>query len=250
MSNILKDILDSIRGLEIETTSVSTDKVMVIRDSRGAGREPIYITLANLITGIGGIAPIPVVRINNPIVALNTVNANIQALDAAVGVSPTSLNIIQTSKSANSNLSLIDATYNNMPFIAASGITTTVGRMTLKTKIISHACTAAATNVMAINVPVGAIILAGQVITDTSLVFAGGGVSANVTWTTSGLIIATALAAKNTEASKMYDSFTRTALVAGTVETMTLTPNAGTIDVGGVVICMAYYYELTDPIKL
>lgn len=60
-----------------------------------------------------GVPPTPVVRTNNPIIAANTVNANISALDTAIGVTPTSLNTILAANSVNANLSLLDAALQN-----------------------------------------------------------------------------------------------------------------------------------------
>ena len=50
----------------------------------------------------------PVARTNNPVVVATTIEAKIQALDNAVGVTPTSTNYISASNSVNVNLSAVD----------------------------------------------------------------------------------------------------------------------------------------------
>lgn len=119
---------------------------------------------------------------------------------------------------------------------------------TVKGKSVVHTCTAAATNTIAIDIPVGAKILGAQAIVSTALVFAGGGVSADLTWATSGQTVAATLAAKNTKGKAIFDvnDSTDKDIVSGSVEKMTLTPDAGTINVGGVVVVTAWYAELTD----
>lgn len=116
----------------------------------------------------------------------------------------------------------------------------------IKTAQIVHTTTAAATNTIDIDVPIGAKLIGASVIVTEDLVFAGGGVSAELTWTTSGQVIGTALASQNDKASAFFDENADAAIVAGSVETMTLTPDAGTLGAAGELTIMAVYAELTD----
>lgn len=118
----------------------------------------------------------------------------------------------------------------------------------IKSKSIVHTCTAAATNVIAINIPVGAKLIGAQILVSTLMVLAGGGVTWEATWTAATQTIGGAgqLLTKNTKVKALFDANGASPIVAGAVETITITPNAGTIDVGGVLVVTAWYEELTD----
>lgn len=147
----------------------------------------------------------------------------------------------QTSQTIDSSLGVTgDLTFTEGVLSPATSSTYSV-----KSKQVVHTCTAAATNVIAINIPVGARIIGASAVVSTALVFAGGGASATLAWTTSGGNVATSLAAKNTKGSALWNT-TVNPVVSGSDKTMTLTPNAGTIDVGGVIVVTAWYEELTD----
>ena len=64
---------------------------------------------ASMVTGIAGANAVPVARTNNPIVGANKPNQNIASLDAAIGVTTTSVKTIVAANSVNANLSLLDA---------------------------------------------------------------------------------------------------------------------------------------------
>ena len=73
----------------------------------------------------------PIVRTNNPTLAANLPNDNIAALDAAIGVTPTSTTVIATAASVNTNLSALDT------YIAALPSLTTLSIKTVK-KNVGH----------------------------------------------------------------------------------------------------------------
>jgi|WetSurMetagenome_2_1015567.scaffolds.fasta_scaffold190794_2 hypothetical protein len=132
---VLTTYLSKIRT--VRTSISSTNDIMVMASMNNGTTDPIYlITYADL----QGAAPVPVVRTNNPIIGTNTSNANVDALDAAIGadntpiartnnptvinttinakvdaldaaigVTPTSTNIVVAASSVNANLSAIDA---------------------------------------------------------------------------------------------------------------------------------------------
>ena len=90
-----------------------------------------FVTPLSAASGIGA-AVVPVVRTNNPTIGANDVNENISALDAAIGVTPTSTNVIAAANSVNTNLSLVDAAIHNLQnttsaTIAAAGANQTNG---------------------------------------------------------------------------------------------------------------------------
>lgn len=69
--------------------------------------------ISNISASIG-VAPIPVVRTNNPIIGANTINDNIDALDAAIGVDPTPVGTrtagtIAVANSVNVNIDALDS---------------------------------------------------------------------------------------------------------------------------------------------
>ena len=68
----------------------------------------------------------PVVRTNNPAVAADSIYSNIDHLDAAIGVTPTSVNIIAGANSVNVNLSAIDSAVYALQ-TAASGTVAATG---------------------------------------------------------------------------------------------------------------------------
>lgn len=118
----------------------------------------------------------------------------------------------------------------------------------IKSKSIVHTCTAAATNVIAINIPVGAKLIGAQILVSTLMVLAGGGATWEATWTAATQTIGGAgqLLVKNTKVKALFDANGASPIVAGAVETITITPNAGTIDIGGVLVVTAWYEELSD----
>ena len=95
---------------------------------------------AALATAIGDDVT-PIVRTNNPTLADNDVNENIEALDAAVGVTPTSTEFISNSASVNANLSTLDAdaqTKNEelgLGTFANATITAAVGELAIYSRI-------------------------------------------------------------------------------------------------------------------
>lgn len=116
----------------------------------------------------------------------------------------------------------------------------------IKSKQIVHTTTAAATNVIAINIPVGARIIGASAIVTTALTFGSGGADVDLTWTTSSEVIAAGIVDKNDKGSALFDQNAAAAVVSGSVETITATPDTGTIAAGGVIVVTAWYEQLTD----
>lgn len=112
-------------------------------------------------------------------------------------------------------------------------------------KQLVHTVSGGATEVIPINIPVGARIIGAQIIVSTVLAFTTG-TEVTPTWTASTQQIgSTTLAAKNSKVTALYDQNAESAIVSGAVETITLTADAGTVD-SGVVVVTAWYEELTD----
>ena len=127
-----------------------------------------------------GLDVIPVVRTNHPTLTTNSLSANITALDNAIGVTPTSTNVIVAADSVNQNLSLLDTAVQAL----SAGTTAT--------KVISKTVGApgvagcnfnftSAANTTAQNIDLGAIVPAFSRIIDVAVictsasVFSGGG---------------------------------------------------------------------------
>lgn len=82
-------------------TPVSRTNNPIIADN------PINTNIDVLDTAIGADL-VPVARTNNPTLAANAVIANISVLDAAVGVTPTSTNYVAAANSVNANITALD----------------------------------------------------------------------------------------------------------------------------------------------
>jgi hypothetical protein len=113
---------------DIDASAVSTAGVYELTFDPPSG---VY-TVTPVSSASIGAAVTPIVRTNNPTIGANTVNANISALDAAIGVTPTSTNVIAAANSVNTNLSLVDAAIHNLQnttsaTIAAAGTNQTNG---------------------------------------------------------------------------------------------------------------------------
>lgn len=151
----------------------------------------------------------------------------------------------------NTNKFTVDATQGNVVTDGDLSFTETVtspatsASYAIKSKQLVHTCTAAATNTVAVQIPVRARIIGASAIVSTALAFAGGGASAALTWATSAETVADPLAAKNSKGSALFDQNSAVAIVSGSAEDMTLTPNAGTIAVGGVLVVTVWYEELS-----
>lgn len=160
----------------------------------------------------------------------------------------------QASQSINSDLSVtgnVDITGDvgatgDLTFTETVTSPATSATYSIVGKSVVHTCTAAATNVIAINIPVGAKIIGAQIIVSTAMVLAGGGVTWSAAWTAAGGSLGSGLAlTKNTKTKALFNANAASPIVAGAVETITITPNAGTIDVGGVLVVTAWYEELS-----
>lgn len=140
------------------------------------------------------------------------------------------------------------STTGDITMIESVAAPATSSSYSIKSKQIVHATTAAATNVIAINIPVGARIVGAQILASLAIVLAGGGVTWSATWTAATQAIGAAGQAvtKNTKVKALFDASTDSPIVAGSVETITITPNAGTIDTGGEFVVTAWYEELSD----
>lgn len=138
-------------------------------------------------------------------------------------------------------------TTGDLTFTEVVASPSTSATYTIKSKTVVHTTTAAATNTIATQIPIGAKILGASVIVTTDLVFAGGGADAELTWATSGQVVGTALASQNDKSSAFFDENVDSAIVTGSAEDMTLTPDAGTLDAAGVLVVTVWYAELTDP---
>jgi len=113
---------------DIDASAVSTAGVYELTFDPPSGVYTVTLVSSASI----GAAVTPIVRTNNPTIGANTVNANISALDAAIGVTPTSTNVIAAANSVNTNLSLVDAAIHNLQnttsaTIAAAGANQTNG---------------------------------------------------------------------------------------------------------------------------
>lgn len=119
----------------------------------------------------------------------------------------------------------------------------TSASLAIKSKQLVHSVSGGATEVIPINIPSGAVLLGASILVSTVLAFTTG-TEATPTWTNSTQQIgATTLAAKNSKVTALYDANANSA-VTTTTETITLTPDAGTID-SGTVIVTAWYMELS-----
>lgn len=112
------------------------------------------------------------------------------------------------------------------------------------TRTISEATVtlSGASGSIAVNIPVGARLLGVQLRVDTLITSGDGG----TTWTAAyaggatQAITSGQAFTKNTKANIMFDNFAATPIVAGSVATITITPNSGTFS-GGAVRAVAYY---------
>lgn len=112
--------------------------------------------------------------------------------------------------------------------------------LALKSITVTHEISGGATEEIPVNVPVGALLKGASIIAATDLAFTTG-TEVDVTLTTEGSTIASAVASKNDKGSIMVVP----SLVAGTPETITLTADAGTVD-SGTVIATIWYEEVSD----
>lgn len=105
----------------------------------------------------------------------------------------------------------------------------------------------AITEVIPVNIPIGAKLLGAAIEVNEDIVIGGGGVTWAATWTASTQVIGAGgqLLPINTKVNAVYDSFLVSAIVAGAPETITLTANAGTFTSGRVIV-MAVYEEIVD----
>lgn len=153
----------------------------------------------------------------------------------------------QDSQTIDSDLAVAGDVSATGDLVFAEAVTSPVtsGTYSIIGKSIVHTCTAAATNVIAINIPIGARLIGAQIIVSTLMVLAGGGVTWSAAWTAAGQSLGSGLAlTKNTKTKALFAYNAASPIVAGAVETITITPNVGTIDVGGVLVVTAWYEEL------
>lgn len=117
------------------------------------------------------------------------------------------------------------------------------GLLELKSTTSSVSFSGGATETIPVQIPVGASILAVQLRNDTILVGSGASnYTATTTSTSTGTIPSTGSINfnKNTKTNALFSG-----VVAGVVEDLVLTPDAGTLDTG-TVTAVVYYYELTS----
>lgn len=118
------------------------------------------------------------------------------------------------------------------------------GLLTLKSITTSKTMAGGATEVIAVQVPSGAKIVACQLRNDVVVVGAGATTYSAAYSTGSTQAISTGTAfSKNTKVNKFFDANADTDITTGLTD-ITLTPDAGTLDTG-VVTAVVYYYELT-----
>lgn len=119
------------------------------------------------------------------------------------------------------------------------------GQWAIKSISASKAMAGGATEVIAVQVPAGAVLIAAQLRNDTIIVGAGAATysAAYSTGATQAISSGTAFA-KNTKVSTHFNVNGATAITSGLTD-ITLTPDAGTLDTG-TVTAVVYYYELTD----
>lgn len=117
--------------------------------------------------------------------------------------------------------------------------TATTALMSIKSSTVELEIEAGATDIIEVDVPIGALLLGAAVIANTDLTFTTGTeVTATLTAETSEI---GTLASKNDKGAIMVVP----SLVAGAVETITLTADAGTVD-SGTVTGTIWYIEPTD----
>src|SRR3990172_2673825 len=119
------------------------------------------------------------------------------------------------------------------------------GLMTLKSKAATKVFAGGATEVIAVQVPSGALIVSCQLRNNTILIGAGAATysAAYSTGATQAISAGTAFA-KNTKVNTFFNVNAATAITTGLTD-VTLTPDAGTLDTG-TVEAVVYYYELTS----
>lgn len=124
----------------------------------------------------------------------------------------------------------------------------TEGTFTRKAVSASVTTTAATTAVIPVNVPVGAKLIGAQFIVTTAIAYTGDSTAFQATWTASTQAIGGATTgAKNDKGKALYNENANSAIVSGSVETITLTANnTGAFAAGGVVLAVAWYDELSD----
>lgn len=119
------------------------------------------------------------------------------------------------------------------------------GQLALKSITASKVMAGGGTEVIAVQVPAGALLVAAQLRNDTTIVGAGAATysAAYSTGSTQAISSGTSFA-DNTKVNKFFDVNAATAITSGATD-ITLTPNAGTLDTG-TVTAVVYYYELTS----
>lgn len=139
---------------------------------------------------------------------------------------------------------LKDSTTKGVSAIIAGVPTEGPGLLTLKSKSAIKALTGGATEVIPVQVPAGAVIVACQLRNNT-IVTATTGVTYSAAYSTGATqTISTGTAyTKNTKVNTLFDTNAATAITTGATD-VTLTPDAGTLDTG-TVEATVYYYELT-----
>lgn len=125
---------------------------------------------------------------------------------------------------------------------------TTSGTFTRKAVSASVTTTAANTAVIPVNVPVGAKLVGAQLIVTEAISYTGDSTAFQATWTASTQNIGGATTGtKNDTATSLYNENAQSAIVSGSVETITLTANnTGGFSAGGIVVAVAWYDELSD----
>lgn len=143
-------------------------------------------------------------------------------------------------------LTMINAATVTPGELAIKGVATEgYGSLTLKSITASIVLSGGATEVIPVQVPSGAKIVAAQLRNDTIIVGAGATSysAAYSTGATQAISAGTAFT-KNAKESTFFDSYTEIDVTTDLTD-ITLTPNAGTLDTG-TVTAVVYYYELTD----
>lgn len=127
-----------------------------------------------------------------------------------------------------------------------SPISLSVGSYSLVSKTVTHTTTAAGTNTVPVQVPVGARIVGASVEVTTDLVFTGDSDAASLAWDTSSESVAASLQTSGDTASAMFDSNSASPVVASSAEDMVLDANnTGGLGAGGVIKVTVWYEQIT-----
>lgn len=113
---------------------------------------------------------------------------------------------------------------------------------------VTHTVTAGATNTVTTNIPVGAKIIGAQYYI-LSTITVSGGTNFDISYTGIGEDIATGVTpTADTAGATFLDYSASSGIVSGSPETLTLTPDAGTLAEGGSIFFTIWYETLSTPV--